>query len=262
VKAANFAAVNGTSLYYELAGSGTPLVLIHGFSLDRRMWDAQFEQFAMHYQVLRFDMRGFGKSALPAAGEYDRQDDLHALLDTLGIQRAHILGLSLGGAAAIDFALAYPQSTRSLIAVDSVLSGHRWSAEHDASMRPIWALGRSGDLAGARRLWLDHDLFKPANEKPSVAAPLAQIVNDYSGWHWLNRDPLRKPHAAGQLEHIGAPVLSITGERDLPDFHAVADALAQRARARKVVMSGAGHMAPMEDPARFNEIVLDFLAGV
>jgi pimeloyl-ACP methyl ester carboxylesterase len=257
-----FAPVNGTRLYYELAGEGEPLVLIHGFTLDRRMWDAQVEPFARQYRVLNYDGRGFGKSAAPDGTEYDRAEDLKALLDGLGIERAHIVGLSMGGGVAIDFALAYPEMTRSLIAVDSVLSGHHWSEEWDNTVKPIWQVGRAGDVEGARRLWLDHALFAPARERPAVKERLDRIVGEYSGWHWLYRDKVRDRNAASQLERIGAPTLSVTGERDLPDFHAVANALEQKVKAKKVILPRAGHMSPMEDPEAFNRVALEFLASV
>ena len=115
--------VNGTHLYYELAGSGDPLVLIHGNTLDTRMWDDQFEPLARRYQVIRYDMRGYGKSALPTADSYAPADDLMALLRHLGFGSAHVLGQSRGGAAAIDFALTYPEATDTLTVVDTVLRG-------------------------------------------------------------------------------------------------------------------------------------------
>jgi 3-oxoadipate enol-lactonase len=118
------AEVNGTSLYYEIVGSGHPLVLIHGFGLDTRMWDDQFEAFAQHYRVVRYDMRGYGKTAPPADEGYSHTDDLKALLEYLRIDRAHILGQSRGGAVAIDFALAHPEATGALVLVDPVLGGH------------------------------------------------------------------------------------------------------------------------------------------
>lgn len=100
-----FAAVNGIRLYYEVAGSGRPLVLIHGMSLDTRMWDDQFEPLAQHYRVVRYDARGFGKSALQTGRSYAHTDDLKALLEYLDIEHAFIVGLSMGGGIAIDFAL-------------------------------------------------------------------------------------------------------------------------------------------------------------
>src|SRR6266566_308505 len=120
-------AINGAHLYYEQAGSpgspGHPLVLIHGFTLDTRMWDDQFAVFTRHYQVIRYDMRGFGRSDLPAEEPFTAVDDLRALLDTLGVSRACVLGLSLGGSVAIDFALAYPDRTSALVLVDPALRG-------------------------------------------------------------------------------------------------------------------------------------------
>src|SRR5438270_10481819 len=102
-----FADVNGSRLYYEMMGEGHPLVLIHGGYMDRRMWDDQFAAFAEHYQVIRYDVRGFGKTELPQAPYSDRQD-LYDLLQALGVTKTLLLGLSLGGEVAIDFTLEHP----------------------------------------------------------------------------------------------------------------------------------------------------------
>src|SRR5205085_12090769 len=126
-----FADVNHTRLYFEVAGNGPALVLIHGSMVDTRMWDNQFEVFAQHYRVVRYDVRGFGKSALPTE-TFSHADDLKALLDFLGIAQAHILGLSMGGGIAINFALTYPEMTRTLIVVDSTLAGYS-SADFDST---------------------------------------------------------------------------------------------------------------------------------
>src|SRR5262245_970929 len=125
-----FADVNGTRLYYELAGAGHPLVLIHGFTLDIRMWDDQFEVFAQGYQVLRYDLRGFGKSAVPTDAPYSHPADLHALLTHLGIDHAYLIGLSMGGGIAIDFAVMDPNMTAALIPVDAaLLGGYAWTKD-------------------------------------------------------------------------------------------------------------------------------------
>lgn len=203
-----FAAVNGARLYYEVAGAGHPLALIHGFSLDTRMWDDQFEAFARQHRVIRYDVRGFGRSAPPAGERYTNTGDLKALLETLGLARADVLGLSMGGGIAIDFALTYPEATRALIPVDTTLGGYpRWSPEWEAAYAPIPARAQAGDLAGARQLWLGHPLFGPARENLGVAARLGQMVADYSGWHWVNANPGRgaTPPAAGRLDQIAAP---------------------------------------------------------
>ncbi|MEZ4664920.1 MAG: alpha/beta hydrolase [Caldilineaceae bacterium] len=256
-----FADINGTRLHYEMAGSGDPLVLIHGATLDTRMWDDQFAPFARDYQVIRYDMRGYGQSALPTAASYAPVDDLMALLRHLGLSRAHILGLSLGGAVAIDFALAYPQAAASLIVVDTGLRGFQWEA-FGASFSQVQSMALTSGIEAAKRRWLSDPLFAPALENAQVAARLKQMVTDYSGWHWLNKPamPASGLPAIQQLGAITPPTLIIVGEHDLPDFQTIAELLHQRIpNASKVVMPDVGHMSNMENPERFNEIVLGFL---
>ena len=114
--------VGGGALSYEVAGSGEPVVLIHGGFGDRRMWDEQFAVLARDYRVLRYDHRGFGRSPAPDT-TYSPVRDLIQLLDRTGMDRAHIVGNSLGGALAITFALLHPERVRSLTVVASGLTG-------------------------------------------------------------------------------------------------------------------------------------------
>jgi 3-oxoadipate enol-lactonase len=257
-----FAEVNGTRLYYETAGSGHPLVLIHGMSLDSRMWDDQFEPLAQHYRVIRYDARGFGRSELPTRGSYAHTDDLKALLEYLDIAHAFILGLSMGGGIAIDFALAHPEVTDALIPVDSRLTGWQADSEFAAYLSAVRSRGKEAGIEAARDVWLYSPMFKPALENSKVASRLVEIVSDYSGWHWVNENPLRTldPPAVQRLDTIRVPTLILIGERDVPDCHAIADALHQRVpNARKVVLPQVGHMSNMEAPERFNALLLDFL---
>jgi pimeloyl-ACP methyl ester carboxylesterase len=258
-----FAEVNGTRLYYETAGDPArePLVFVHGFTLDTRMWDDQFKPFAQHYRVIRYDARGFGRSALPES-PYRHEADLKALLEHLGVERAHVVALSMGGGIAIDFALTYQQTTRSLVAVDAVVGGWHWSDEDVKRSKIRAEITANEGIPGAKRAWLAHPLFAPANEQPAVATRLARMVDDYSGWHFVNNNPALglKPRAIERLEQIAAPTLVILGERDTADFHGMADALASRVpNVRKVVLPGVGHMANMEAPNAFNAAVFDFL---
>jgi 3-oxoadipate enol-lactonase len=258
-----FAAVDGTRLYYEVAGSGEPLVLIHGFALDMHMWDDQFIPFAGHHRAIRYDLRGFGKSAVPDEAPYAHADDLAALLDYLGVPRTAIVGLSLGGEVAIDFALAYPDRTHALILADAAVGGHRWSDAWKADVRPVWRTARTDGIEQARVRWLDQPIFTPAHEHPALATRLSAMVHAYSGWHWVNRDPHRNadPLATERLASIGVPTLVLLGERDVPDFHVMADCIATGIPgARKTILSDVGHTANMEAPARFNAEVLQFLA--
>jgi hypothetical protein len=117
-----FVESNGTQLYYEMMGEGHPLVLIHGGYMDRRMWDDQFAVFAQHYRVIRYDVRGFGRTALPPVPYTDREDLSH-VLSFLGLAKTYLMGLSLGGEIALDFTLDYPDMVDALILVGSSISG-------------------------------------------------------------------------------------------------------------------------------------------
>lgn len=258
--------VNNTSLYFEIAGTGHPLVLLHGFGLDSRMWDRQFASFSDSYQVVRYDLRGFGQSALPSPNRpYSHTDDLRELMRYLEIECAHILGLSRGGRWAIQFAIDYASHVTSLITVDAMPNGFR-SAENRPSLSPnLVRTARDDGLHAAREGWLNHPIFSLARKKPGLSSSLWEMISDYSGWHWLNVDPLRTDSipAMLRLSEIVAPTLVIIGEQDVEEFKEAADFLVKNIPdARKVVLEGVGHVANLEAPEKFNEIVLDFLSTV
>ncbi|MDQ6780533.1 MAG: alpha/beta fold hydrolase [Candidatus Eremiobacteraeota bacterium] len=262
---AGTALVNGTKLYYEVSGQGTAVVLVHGLGLDRRMWDDQFAILAERYRAIRYDLRGFGRSALPGSDAFRHGDDLRALLDHLQAPTAHVVGLSMGGGVALHHGLLYPEATLSLVLVDSALDGHPWSAAWDESLDAISDQALTAGAAAGNERWLAHDLFAPARERAAVQAKLAQIVRDSSGQHWIQNSPSRgiKPRASARLAQISAPTLVVVGERDLPDFQTIAETLAQGIPgARKVVIAGAGHMSNMESSPEFNRTILAFLADV
>ena len=258
-----FAEVNGTRLYYEVAGSGHPLVLIQGSVLDNRMWDDQFEPFARQYRVVRYDVRGYGKSTPPTHETYLHHDDLLGLMDHLGLDRAHVLGLSMGGGIAIDFALTYPERTGALIPVSSVLGGYEGPPEDEKEekkpKRTVDVYRESGLEAAREHVY---QAFRPGIKNTAI---LRQIIDDYSGWHLSNEDPAGTPDPppVQRLEDIKAPTLVVVGEQDGQGILSIADLLENGvAGARKVVMSGVGHLLSMQDPQRFNDVVLEFLGGL
>jgi pimeloyl-ACP methyl ester carboxylesterase len=257
-----FADVNGTRLYYELAGSGEPLVLVHGFSLDTRMWEPQWEPFLQGYQVLRYDLRGFGRSALPDGTGYQHHQDLKALLDHLGIASATLLGHSTGGSVALDFAVSYPESTRALVLFGSIAGGYEFSPEFGAALQAIFASARERGIDAAKEAWLRLLAYQPRADG-AAEGDVYRMVADYSGWHWLNEDavqPLALP-ALQRLDAIRSPTLTILGERDVPDCFRIAELVnAAVPGAEHVMLPGLGHMANLEDPDRFNAAVLGFLA--
>lgn len=120
---------DGVRLRYERTGRGKAVVFIHGFALDLRMWEPQWTAIAENYQAVRYDLRGFGASDPPDGKTYCHIDDLRALLDALDIERAALVGLSIGGGIAVDFALAYPDRVRGVAALASTLGGFRWERQ-------------------------------------------------------------------------------------------------------------------------------------
>jgi pimeloyl-ACP methyl ester carboxylesterase len=264
-----YAEVNGTHLYYEMAGDGDPVVLLHGLGGDTRYWQVVFDTLAAQYQVVRYDMRGFGRSALPTTEPYTHAADLKALLDYLGLGRAHLMGNSFGGNQAIQFALAYPAATRSLILISNDVQGAQGQPGSTPAEDAAWgavfgALGQE-DKQGAGAAVVDrHPYFSVVRAMPAERAMVAAMFADYSWWHFQgNQDPVVIPAtpAVERLGEITAPTLVITGELDAPTVHFMADLTVQGIPgAQKVVMAGLDHVPFLEDPIAFHKIVLAFLA--
>jgi len=252
--------VDGGTLFYEEAGHGAPVVLLHGGQLDARMWDAQFAAFAAHYHTIRYDARGYGHSS-PPAGPYSHQADLLALLDQLDVERANLVGLSLGGRIAVDFALAHPERVASLTLAGPGLSGWDWSAEsHDPALEQAIAAGDRARIAAA---WLAGPYMAPAMSHPDLAPVLRELAADNAGsFLQPERETPLKPPAAGRLRELHCPVLLIVGSRDVPDIQDIVERLATVPGARVATFDGAGHMVNMEQPEAFNHEVLGFLAQV
>lgn len=250
----------GGRLYYEIAGDGEPVVFLHGFGLDYSMWDPQWAAFARRYRAIRYDLRGYGRSSLPK-GPYSHTDDLAALLDTLDVKSAHLVGLSMGGRIALRVAVREPARVRSLTLVDTALDGYAWSDDWLNRWRRMTQVSKQGDDAGARALWWQHPLFDPARERTDAADLLQTMIARYSGWHWRNQDPdLGHSSSAPRMSAISVPTLILVGERDLPDFQLIAQrAAAELPNATLREIAQAGHMANMEAPREFNELVLEHL---
>jgi 3-oxoadipate enol-lactonase len=252
------APVNGTQLHYEVCGQGHPLVLIHGVTLDHRMWESQIASFADAFTILRYDVRGFGKSATPEV-TYDHADDLDALLHYLNISSAHVLGLSLGGRIALNFALKHPRRLRRLVAVDAGLEGYVFAGGNPAAA--VVAKARESGIDPAKRAWLEHPIFDTTRPHRSAFELVRKMVNSYSGWHWLNKDPHRsEPKAIERLHAIRAPTLVITGEKDTADYHEIKSILCRNiSGAKSASIPQAGHLCSMEAPQEFNKLVMTFL---
>ena len=236
---AGMAAVAEPLLYYESCGAGEAIVLIHGGQLDCRMWDDQFQKFAERYRVIRYDVRGYGRSELPSR-PYADEEDLLGLLQFLHIHKAHRVGLSLGGRIAIDFALQHPDRVRSVVAVGPGLSGFEWSPAISQQMMSILLAARKQGAEKAVELWLKNPYMTPAMENPALVKRLQRLALENARC-WLMNPLLRRelrPPAVKRLGEIRAPMLVVVGDRDVPDTQAICKLLEKSVPGLKKVVAG------------------------
>ncbi len=256
--------VNGGEIYYEARGSGRTVVLLHGGYLDRRMWDAQFDLLARNYRVIRFDARGAGRSSVPTAA-FSNYEDLHALLVALGVKKATLVGLSLGGRTAIDFALAHPGMVEGIVAVAPGMSG--WAFRDPVlveRVRPMQAAAEANDvptyIEWFIRSWMDGPRRTPEQVDKTLRDRVKQMAMENWSWRSTSRVQVQEMNAAARIADLNVPILAIVGDQDMSDIHNIVDALVKNvAGAKKVVVSGAGHLVPLEKPAEFNRALLAFL---
>lgn len=260
------AEVNGTKLYYEMKGNGPPLVLIHGGLMDRRMWDDQFDDFAEAYTVLRYDIRGYEKSEMPE-GKFSHVEDLHALMKSLEIDKAYVLGLSLGGMIAIDFTLEHPQMVKALIPVAAGLNGYQYADTENLAdkYQRVFKTAEKEGVDKAIELLMELPFFIPVDENSEMRQRMRRMAREnYKTWSGPQDIQVwPKPPSIERLSEIDVPTLIIIGDHDVTDIIGVADTLEARIpRAKKVVIQGAGHHVNMERPEDFNRVVLEFLHSV
>jgi len=255
--------IEGAKLFYEEDGTGEPLILIHANILDHRMWDLQVEPFARRYRVIRVDERGYGRSEWHP-GPYSDHSDLFGLLRSFGLDEVHLVGLSMGANAALEFALMYPVATKSLVVVPGGIAGHQLPEWFDRGFDGFVSAARDGDFGRAIDLVMDFPPMRPAGRIPSVRSALRSIMEEYS-WVSLFEDYGKyvelQPPVYERLEEISCPTLIISGDLDIEEFREEAEVLARRVPGADLVrIGGAGHMVNMERPAEFNTAVLTFLA--
>jgi 3-oxoadipate enol-lactonase len=267
---------NGVVTFYEDAGEGPVVALIHGYGADLRLWNAQVDHLCeAGFRVIRYDVRGHGRSMIAPDG-YTFENyatDLRDLLDRLNVERptseslnieaAHLVGLSMGGGIALQFALDNPERVLSLTLVDSALPGFTYGDETVGHIQRFMEAVRSdGPRDAIDRVWLEHPFFDGVRRDPKTFAAVRDILVDFQAPDM--RDGARpadyRPDIAGRLAKIRAPTLVIVGENDNPDFRLIADILAENIPdARLTVIPDCWHLPPVEKPEEFNELLVDFL---
>jgi 3-oxoadipate enol-lactonase len=256
--------VDGARLYYEMAGAGDPVVLIHGGMWDLRMWDPQVPVLSSDRTVIRYDVRGYGRSDRPTAQPYSDRKDLHDLLRSLGLERAAIVGLSMGGRIATDFALEHPGMVEALVLVASAVGGFAFT---DERVKQVWdqtdAAVEAGDFH--RALELELGLWAPLQVDDENDRRIRSIAADNLHLYQAmdeSEQPLEPP-ALGRLGEIEAPTLVIVGDGDIEEVHTRADLLAQRIPgATRVVIPDADHVVNLRRPRAFDRAVVDFLRSL
>jgi pimeloyl-ACP methyl ester carboxylesterase len=260
------AEVNGTTLYYETAGEGVPLLLLHAGIADHRMWDEHFLPLAETYRVVRPDFRGFGKSARHS-GPYSDVADIHALLGHLGITRAHMVGASMGGNVALGLALWHPPLVASLVLASSTLSGYTaFTAPLAKLAMEIEKAATDGDLMNAvelsLRLWMDGPTRHPRSVPQAARMRLHRLLSENAHMFTAPDLELRlDPPQMMRLNEIVAPTLLVVGDKDVSDILAIADVIMERipANVQKLILPDAAHMLPLEKPAEFVAVVRTFI---
>jgi pimeloyl-ACP methyl ester carboxylesterase len=266
-----FAPVHNGSLYYEVAGSGPPVLLIHAGVADCTMWDDQFNLFSQNYRVIRYDTRGFGKSRTETTGFSNRQDIVD-LFNHLGVERACVIGISRGGQIAIEFTLEHPERVFALVAVAAGVSGYDYhpdgseKAIHEIElfnhMDELWEKKSFDELADLEvHAWADG----PSQPIGRASARIREYLHKIIRANYTRQDgqvtpqPL-SPLATSRLAEIHVPTLVLVGDYDKLVILEMADYLEKGIPgARKIVFPDTAHMIPLEQPEKFNELILDFL---
>ena len=254
-------AVDGGQLAYDMAGSGPTVVLVHGGLVDRRMWDDQFHNLVRDHRVIRYDLRGLGRSSRSTGG-FSYVDDLHRLMVGLRVERATLVGLSLGGGIVTDYALEHPERVAALVLVGSSLRGV--DLPPDPRAVEVFTTVAQTDPAKAIALMLDS--LRMGSRNPRARERLrAMMADNFTGFlaapPWLQRWP--EPPTARRLDQIRVPTLVVIGTLDAKPLLVFADTLAAKIPgAQRDSIAGAQHHLPVERPAEFTRLLRRFLERV
>jgi 3-oxoadipate enol-lactonase len=264
-----FAEVPGAKLYFERRGQGFPVVLAHAGYLDRRMWDPQFASYSARYTVVRYDLRGHGRSSR-VDGPYVDAEDLRALFDRLGLASAFLIGDSNGGRAAAGFAAGFPDRVRGLVLVGATPGDLDPNVEEEARFVDtlddregrILSLAEDGRADDAVQAMLDV-------WAPEVDATTREYLRQVARENYeqviaaaQGKLPNRRPPwpVAERLRNGPVPMLLLCGDKDHPALAMMMGRFAQQLpHARYIELAGADHTASLSAREEFDRVVLRFL---
>lgn len=256
---------DGVNLYYEEMGAGETVIMIHGGFLNSAMWDGQFELIAENYRAVRYDVRGHGKSTADSVAFTDTED-LRVLMDSLKIDKAVLMGLSMGGGISVDFALKYPNNVSSLVLVGPGIEGFDYDTELLREFGEKLSTAETWDER--KTLFAKYWMVGPFREVEEVNSAVYLKTFDMmhtSTQRWMF-EPLKQLDenpAFNRLSEIDVPVLAIVGDQDMPVIMNIVDEIELKVpNVTKAVIEGAAHQVNMEKPAEFSRAVLDFLKKI
>ena len=255
--------VDGGKLYYEAAGTGDCLVLLHDGIVHSTIWDEQFLEFARKYRVIRYDRRTYGKSSDPET-LYSHIEDLNQVFTQLNINKAVVFGMSSGGRLAIDFALKYPEKVDGLVLVGAAVSGYGYS-QHLLSRGGRIDLNNFSNPDDLINLIITEDPYEFYMENIQAKQKVMKMLESTKPSHGVREEGKEKLLVGAErpainfLLEIQVPTLILVGEFDIPDVHAFAGAInAGIANSIRDIVPKAGHLIPIEQPEYFNKRVDDF----
>jgi pimeloyl-ACP methyl ester carboxylesterase len=261
--------VNGVELFYELSGSGDPLVLVHGSWGDHHNWDPVIGSLAESFRVLAYDRRGHSASERPPGqgSVFEDADDLGALIEELGLAPAHVVGNSFGAVVVLRAATRHPHIFRSLIAHEPplfpLLAGTELEPALEESQRRSGAvialLERGDDEAGAR-LFVDTIAFGPDAWDTRLTPEMREVfVKNAPTWLDETRDPDGLQLDLDAVSRFDKPALLTSGTESAPFFGPVVDIVASRIpRADRVTIQGADHVPHISIPDQYVRLVTTF----
>jgi len=249
-------------MYYEEAGQCEPIVFLHGFSLDHRMWQPQAVFFRDGFRVITPDALGHGQSDAPPTGysRAHRVQDLADFVDNLKIEKFHLVGLSMGGATAIGYALEHQARLKSLCLVSTGAAGYSISKKFDR----LDQVARQKSVETAMAEWKRWSLAWYREERQELGRQIEEMMNGYSGAVW--KDPMRgfypKEDDLSRVGESKVPTAIFAGASDRV-FAVLAEKLHRRIEASQLaIYENTGHMLSLEQPDRYNADLKVFLEGV
>jgi 3-oxoadipate enol-lactonase len=241
-------------IWWEQAGSGKPVVLLHEGVVDSRIWSPVMPLLAEELKVVVYDQRGYGHSPM-WDGPYSPVDDLLGVLDAAGIERAALVGASRGGRIALSAALVAPDRVSALVLVGSGLPGHRMTIEGTPEQEARWeAAEERGDLAELAAI--DMEVWAPLGADDELRA----MFLENAGASNADDPATGEPDAKARLAEIAVPTLVVTGRQDVGAINEVGEILASGiAGARSAVLDDADHMIPWRQPDELAQLVREFV---